>query len=387
MVGGFSFFRRALGTADPHSRATPRGRFLSAPCRWTLLVYRSARSMSCPSSGVASVALVTLSLGSRPFVQYTKPLMEAYAKSIGVSFHSVDSYAHDAMQGIPKNLSTRFRKLPLLEHFLRRYERVMYVDDDVLIGPAAASLFALTPCHSLGATLERHKPAGWHALHRRAACDLYHSPNNAVWCSGGGNQLIFNSGVMVLSRDAHLPHLARWRGEKLVCRVLCDQLYLNALLHRTAGMTLHDLGGDFNYVGSELTRAVTTSGTAGDSHREAAARRRVAVRDACLLHLTRKVPKLYTADWVTHRALSWPFDVLQCARNATPPRGSAARKAGLSMPEADRRRAILARLPSVGHKYEIGAQLCGKKDGCCAQRWALSQRAPGEGNEGAYDSG
>lgn len=180
--------------------------------------------MSCPSSGVASVALVTLSLGSRPFVQYTKPLMEAYAKSIGVSFHSVDSYAHDAMQGIPKNLSTRFLKLPLLEHFLRRYKRVIYVDDDVLIGPAAASLTALTPCHSLGATLERHKPAGWHTLHRRAACDLYHSPNNAVWCSGGGNQLIFNSGVMVLSRDAHLPHLARWRGEKLVCRVLCDQL-------------------------------------------------------------------------------------------------------------------------------------------------------------------
>ena len=49
----------------------------------------------------------------------------------------------------------RFLKLPLLSHFLQRYARVLYFDDDVLIGPAMPDLFARVPCTALGANALR----------------------------------------------------------------------------------------------------------------------------------------------------------------------------------------------------------------------------------------
>ena len=65
-----------------------------------------------------------------------------------------------------------------------------------------------------------------------------------------------------------------------------------------------------------------------------------------MLHLTRKVPKLYTADWVARRALGPRADVLQCTRN-----GSAPNDAGWRLKLADR-------LPAPHERYDIGVELC-----------------------------
>ena len=313
-------------------------------------------------------AVVTLSLGSRPFVKHTLPFMEAYARRVHAHFHAVDSRDHEALRSATKMANaaaTRFMKLPLLTHFLGLYARVLYLDDDTLVGPATPDLFARVPCHSLGATVEQHKPQTWHAMHWRSACELY----GVKPCEPRSWQL-FNSGVMLLSRSAHASMLTRgWRedGSKLQCRILCDQLYLNALLRREGGR-LEDLGPAFNFVGSELRRAMVSTAAASEAppaERSAlAARRRNALRDACVLHLTRKVPKLYTVDWVARRALGSAADVLQCGPNASWP--PTAEKA------AERRRSLLARLPSPmpPGKYEIGQVLCeGEKSGCALQPW------------------
>ena len=127
-----------------------------------------------------------------------------------------------------------------------------------------------------------------------------------------------------------------------------------------------------NYVGSELRRALLASGSSsggggGGSGGSAGAamRRRAALRDACLLHLTRKVPKLYTADWVARRALTTKAaDVLQCTRNASWPPSARAR--------AERRRTLLASLPQPlpAGKYEIGKVMCqGELPPCGLQAW------------------
>jgi hypothetical protein len=312
---------------------------------------------------------VTLSLGSRPFVQHTRPLMAAYAARIGAAFHCVDSKEHVALraEASAKDAGAmRFLKVPVLAHFLQQYARVLYLDDDVLVGPAMPDLFALVPIWKLGATVERHKPQAWHTMHWRNACSLYGVPD----CAARRWQL-FNSGVMLLSNRTHGAMLRRgWRADRprLQCRILCDQLYLNALLKRDGGDALHDLGAAFNYVGSELRRALVTTGGAtaasAPASRAQAARRRVGLRDACMLHLTRKVPKLYTADWVARRALSADADVLQCARNASWQPSAAAAE--------ERRRSLLARLPKPlpAGKYAIGAVLCqGETPPCALQPW------------------
>jgi hypothetical protein len=316
------------------------------------------RGSSC--GGKRKLAVVTLSIGTRPFATYTRPLMEAYARKVGADFHYVDSTSHAALSSndaLSAAGSTRFQKLPLLSHFLRSYGRVLYLDDDTLVSPATPNLFSAVPCDALGAVVERHKPQNWHAMHWRSACELYGVSARACRPSAS---LLFNSGVMLLTRTVHAPMLRAWRGENLTCRVLCDQLYLNALLRREGGR-LHDLREPFNYVGSELRRAITAQPGGGAGADDASlGRRRSSLRAACVLHLTRKVPKLYTADWTIHRALGRRADVLQCAANASWPS------------EPGWRDALLHRLPRLPRgKYAIGEEMCrGQPPNCALQKWA-----------------
>ena len=179
------------------------------------------------TADAAPRAVVTLSLGNRPFVQHTRPLMAAYAERIGADFHCVASREHVALRTVAAVTgdaasTSRFFKVPLLAHFLQRYARVLYLDDDVLVGPAMPDLFARVPCAALGATVEEHKPQAWHSMHFRNACELY-----GVAPCDARRWKLFNSGVMLLSREAHGAMLRRgWRvdGPRLKCRVLCDQV-------------------------------------------------------------------------------------------------------------------------------------------------------------------
>ena len=92
-----------------------------------------------------------MSIGTRPFVQITRPLMEAYAAKVGADLHVVDSLEHVALREHKARLTAaplmlRFLKLPLLDHFLGRYWQVLYLDDDTLVGPRTPDLFAAVPC-------------------------------------------------------------------------------------------------------------------------------------------------------------------------------------------------------------------------------------------------
>lgn len=203
--------------------------------------------------------------------------------------------------------------------------------------------------------VELQKPPGWHAQHVASACGLYGMPH----CDQNRTWRIFNSGVMLLSSAHHSGLTKGWDAQPLACRILCDQLYLNAALRR-AGLALHDLGAPFNYVGSELRRAVLSS--AGAPARSAAeqARRRAGLADACFLHLTRKVPKAFTAHWALFRAARHG-DVLQCWSNRT----------GAATGYADRR--VGAALGASLARYDIESELCkGQEElaACRLQPWA-----------------
>lgn len=145
-----------------------------------------------------SRAVITMSIGARPFVQITRPLMEAYAAKVGADLHVVDSLEHVALREHKARLTAaplmlRFLKLPLLDHFLGRYWQVLYLDDDTLVGPRTPDLFAAVPCGELGAVVERHKPQTWHAMHWRTACELYGLPDcepKTKWLFNSGPELL-----------------------------------------------------------------------------------------------------------------------------------------------------------------------------------------------------
>ena len=181
--------------------------------------------------------------------------MELYAERVGAALHFVTNDSHPSLAPWRERLAAtpRFLKLPLLDYYLQRYARVLLIDDDVVVAPQAGNLFQLTPCDRIGAvrrctrqrpgrhhhrpplpaarllpqTVEVQKPLGWHAQHFAAACSIY----NISGCNPRRDWRIFNSGVVVLSAAHHRRLTSGWEAQPLTCRILCDQLYLNAAVY------------------------------------------------------------------------------------------------------------------------------------------------------------
>ena len=105
--------------------------------------------------------------------------------------------------------------------------------------------------------------------------------------------------------------------------------------------------------------------------------RRQGLRSACMLHLTRKVPKFYVADWVARRSLSSRHhDVLQCTTaelHDAAASGDRINELHASL-NASWRRRVRAALPRAlaADAYNIGRELCkGQPRPCQLQPWAV----------------
>jgi len=298
-------------------------------------------------------ALVTLSTGKRSHFAVTRVPMKAYAERVGAEFVVVDSLAHPSLAGWNSSArsesSSHFIKLPMLRWFLRHYGRVLFVDDDVLISPFAPDLFAQVACHKVGAVIEAYHPPAWHAMHTRSLCDIYRLRDALpAVCDAKTvkKQRVFNSGVMVLS-EQHGVLLDDWASEKLECRILCDQLYLNAMVHKHK-VCVHDLGTAFNLPGTQVRKMLATTSKQRAASPEPLDLRDSPVAQSCIIHLTVLPAKQYTSDYLLRRAISGG-DVMQCS--------------GATADTAARAAAIAPLLPQL--TYDIEKIWChGWQPGC-----------------------
>jgi len=345
---------------------------------------------ACPSS--PSKVLVTLSIGKRSHFGVLRVPMEAYARRIGAEFVVVDSASHPSLARWNATLhagaNSHFLKLPLLQWFLQHYDRVLFLDDDVLVAPYAPDLFAAVPCASIGATIESVHKQGWHTMHTKSLCGIYElqlGRTHSSVCSedGARRARIFNSGVLVLS-TAHLPLLRGWEARKLECRILCDQLYLNAMRHAHE-VCLHDLGTRFNLPGTAVRKMITdTQGAraadASSSAAAAAALRASALGTSCFIHLTVLPSKSDSSHYLLQRALT-SADVLQCDQGT---------KGAAAWTEVDSAAMLSALPPRRYSEAQLTEILCKKKKqlgdcrilpprGATVTRLALPSAADGEG--------
>lgn len=133
-------------------------------------------------------ALVTLCIGEgfEKISHLTHPLMNAYAKTTGSDFLVINK--------------RKFQKLPVhFEKFqiagiLQKYDRVLFVDTDVVIRPDAPNLFDLVPLEKVGVYMAN--------IHSDCHDDSIHSIQNELDDIGWHNEY-FNSGVMLVSK----PHV------------------------------------------------------------------------------------------------------------------------------------------------------------------------------------
>lgn len=163
----------------------------------------------------------------------SQPTMTHYARRIGADFHIFS-------QREWPELHLYFAKFQI-RHLFDQYDRILFVDADVLIRGDAPNIFDVVPYGSLGACNEGPRLG-----------KLGLSWINELWGAAGGvpdgwtwDGVYFNAGVLVVDRT-HIPLLQK--PYKTLERVRYgDQGVLN-LYHQQRKFPWFDLPTEFNYM-------------------------------------------------------------------------------------------------------------------------------------------
>lgn len=208
--------RRIWGIEEPHAvrpgDVRVAGSFLSIPTPPPLTLTPRSK-----------IALVTVAAGAagRRLLAASGPSMRRYAQRIGADFVALDWPGHPDWP-----MSAKFAIASTLDH----YERIAYVDADVLLRPTAVNLFDLCEPHEFGACDElpfhRRSPkfgleASYNQFRERMGFDASRASH------------YFNAGVMVVPRSHRAVIEAPrelWLPDRGVGRHCAEQHLANARL-------------------------------------------------------------------------------------------------------------------------------------------------------------
>jgi hypothetical protein len=157
------------------------------------------------------LAVVTLCEGElyEKVAEISHPTIRAYAKKIGAIFHTI--------KGQGNHISMGWRKLDL-PAMLRDFDRVLYVDTDILISPDAPNIFDIVPPTHVGLFDEGQ------LVDRRPAKQAL--SQNPAFC---GDTTYYNTGVMVFSKQ-HVNELFFAPAKEV--DNFYEQTHLNFNIHR-----------------------------------------------------------------------------------------------------------------------------------------------------------
>jgi len=166
------------------------------------------QSMSAPH------ALVTIVLGASYEAMWsvTRPTFEAYAQRFGLDL--------EVIRDVPAGSSPKYAKRQI-HGLLDRYERVAFLDADILIRDDAPDLFAIVPEDQIG-MFEEGRFFRSHLTAMRCFLEQLGS-DDFDWPKAGK---YYNSGVMVVSRR-HAAAFASLHPE--IYRFMGEQTFLNYL--------------------------------------------------------------------------------------------------------------------------------------------------------------
>lgn len=191
------------------------------------------------------LAVATITIGDKfwKMASYTHPLIEGYAEKCGADFIVLDQRKMYEKCGL-----ATYERFQLYELF-DTYERIAFIDTDILVSPDSPSVFELTPPGKIGASSEEI-----YSQSKRDKEVTQEILGRVEW-----RNVYFNAGMIVLDRshkellNPESPGLEEWaRGDfrSKHKNLLNDQPFIN---HRSNLLEyeVHDLGHKFNH-----TRAI-----------------------------------------------------------------------------------------------------------------------------------
>lgn len=196
---------------------------------------------------MSKTAIITLSVGHQQFFDQTHPLMQAYSQRIGADFIKITN-SNNQVTGIHSGY--KLEKFQIY-NYLSIYDRIIYLDGDIVIHPQCPNLLELVPEHQLGVVCEVQPYFNREKVFQEA-CDFYganYPDNSQNW---------FNTGMMVLSKQHQIMFKKPHKIQEFPARNLdgsiapkrftwLDMPFLNCsrLIHN---IEFQDLGFKFNYL-------------------------------------------------------------------------------------------------------------------------------------------
>lgn len=176
-------------------------------------------------------AIATLAIGpqSEALWEFARPGFEDYARRLGADLHVFRTNPFADRGAFPT-----FGKLQL-GALLERYDRVLYLDNDMIVSPDAPDLFAAVPARSLGVYLEGA------VIDRSDDFARIEALRGRI--PGWTTARYFNAGLMVLSQ-AHRGLFAEPDSFEMGT-VFTDQTYFNWKA-QALGLPLHGLDRRWN---------------------------------------------------------------------------------------------------------------------------------------------
>lgn len=189
---------------------------------------------------MSNIAIVTMTIGdeAESIGHYSLPTMRAYAKRCNADFILLEQ------SSLGREFNAFYEKCQVAK-LLEHYERVLYLDADILVLPDSPDVFAMVPADRFGAVsvdsvfrhLERSKRLTQQVL------------GTIDW-----NQPYFNAGVMLVSRAQQAlvavesEIIDRWHRGVLALGEgsFHDQDLYNYRLN-ALGLPLFDMGRAFNF--------------------------------------------------------------------------------------------------------------------------------------------
>jgi len=185
-------------------------------------------------------AIITLSIGEefRSIAEITHPLIKQYADSCSADFIVINE------QKTSTGARPHFEKFQIAKYF-DVYDRIAYIDTDIIILPKSPNLFLEVPSNKFGACIVSK-------IDGRFAKEI--SLINQELGQIDWHHDYFNSGVMVISashREIFNPpndELIKWSSGdfRKHTKALFDQTLINYQLNRL-GFELYDIGFRYNH--------------------------------------------------------------------------------------------------------------------------------------------
>jgi len=201
------------------------------------------------------LAIATITIGDKfwKMASYTHPFIKDYAEKCGADFVVLDQRKMYDRCGL-----ATYERFQLFELF-EKYDRIAFIDTDILVAPDSPSVFELTPLGKIGASSEE--------IYSQSGRDK--EVTQEVLGEVDWKNVYFNAGMLVLDKlhrellNPEAPGLTEWaRGDfrSQHRNLLNDQPYIN---HRSnlLGFEVHDLGHRFNH-----TRAIQDTSTRFNSY-------------------------------------------------------------------------------------------------------------------------